>query len=60
MVAIGCLLPIVFVLAGSGIGAAVGNTAGGIWGGIGGLVLGCAAFLALLWGFEQIKQGRSP
>jgi hypothetical protein len=55
MLAIGCLLPLVLVLAGSGIGVALGSTVGGIWGGAAGLVIGCAGLLAMLWGLERIK-----
>lgn len=55
MLAIGCLLPLILVIAGSGIGAALGSTAGGVWGGIAGFVLGCAGFLGMMWGLERIK-----
>lgn len=56
MLALGCLLPVLMVAAGTGIGAAMGSTAGGIWGGIAGFFLGCLAVLALIWGIEEIKQ----
>jgi hypothetical protein len=55
MLAIGCLLPLILLAAGGGIGIAAGSTAAGVWGGAAGFIVGCVALVGLLWGFERIK-----
>lgn len=55
MLAIGCLLPIVLVVAGSGIGVVLGSTTAAVWGAVAGFFLGCVGMLAMLWGIESIK-----
>jgi hypothetical protein len=55
MIVIGCFIPIVLLLVGGAIGVTVGSTTTGVWGGVAGFVVGCAAFLALLWGLKRAE-----
>jgi hypothetical protein len=55
MLVIGCLLPVLLLAAGGGVGLAIGGTLAGLWGGAAGFVIGCVALIALLWGFERVK-----
>ena len=55
MLAVGCLVPVLLLAAGAGIGGLVGGTFAAAWGAGIGFILGCAGFLALIWGFERLK-----
>ncbi len=55
MLAIGCLVPIVLLAAGTGIGTLIGGTKAAEWGAGIGFVVGCIGFVVLIWGFERLK-----
>ena len=56
MAAIGCLLPLVLLVAGAAIGGVIGGTSGGIWGAVIGAALGIAAMLAMWRWFARARQ----
>jgi hypothetical protein len=43
MAALGCLLPVVLLLVGGGLGGAIGGTADAVWGGVAGCAIGLVA-----------------
>jgi hypothetical protein len=55
MLAVGCLLPLVLMIAGAAVGGIVGGSHDTIWGGLAGAIIGTAGMLALVWGFEKIR-----
>jgi hypothetical protein len=55
MVAIGCFIPFVLMLAGAGIGAATGGDRGGLIGLVAGFLIGAAAMGTALWAFERAR-----
>jgi len=56
MLVIGCLLPLLLLAAGGVAGLVIGGTVAGLWGAGTGFVVGCAALIVLLWGFERVKE----
>lgn len=54
---LGCLIPIVFLLLGGGVGAALGGTNYALWGGAVGFVIGVVAALAAIWLFDRARDG---
>ena len=59
MLAIGCIVPFVLMLAGAGIGAAFGGDRGGLIGLVAGFLIGAAAMGIGLWTFERARNGAS-
>ena len=55
MIAIGCLLPFVLLVAGAVIGGTVGGTPDGIWGAAIGGAIGLVAMLLMLRWFERMR-----
>lgn len=55
MLAIGCLIPIVLMIAGATVGGVVSGGHDAAWGALAGAAIGLAAMIALLWGFERIR-----
>ena len=55
MIAIGCAVPFVLMLAGAAIGAAIGGDRGGLIGLVTGFVIGTAAMGISLWLFERAR-----
>jgi len=55
MVALGCLIPIVLIIAGAGAGGAIGGSHAAMLGAIAGATIGAIAMVAMLWGFERIR-----
>ena len=55
MLAVGCLIPIVLMIAGAVVGGVVSGGHDAVWGGLAGAAIGLVAMLALLWGFERIR-----
>jgi hypothetical protein len=56
MLAIGCLLPIVFLAVGAVAGAFFGGVRGGTWGTGIGFAVGCVALIGLLAVLGRIKR----
>jgi hypothetical protein len=57
MVAIGCLLPVLTLVAGGAIGFAIGGATAPLWGGGVGFVIGLGLMVMLLFGFERLRGG---
>jgi hypothetical protein len=57
MLALGCLLPVITLVAGGAIGFAIGGASAPLWGGGAGLVIGLVLMIILLFGFERLKSG---
>jgi hypothetical protein len=55
MIAIGCLLPFVLMIAGALLGAAYGGTHAGMIGLVAGLVLGIAGAIGMIWAFARAE-----
>ena len=55
MIAIGCVVPFVLMLAGAAIGAAIGDERGGLIGLVAGFLIGAAAMGISLWLFERAR-----
>ncbi len=55
MIAIGCLLPFVLMIAGALAGAALGGTHAGMIGLIAGLAIGVVAAVAMVWGLARVE-----
>ena len=55
MLAIGCIVPFVLMLAGAGIGAAIGGDRGGLIGLVAGFLIGGAIVAVALWTFERAR-----
>ena len=55
MVAIGCLLPFVLLLAGAAVGGVLGGTQGGLWGGGAGLAIGLVGALTMVRSFSRAR-----
>ncbi len=58
MLAVGCLIPFVLILAGAVGGWALGGQTDAIVGAVAGGAIGVAAMLALAWGWEKIVSRR--
>lgn len=57
MVAIGCLLPVLTLVAGGAIGFAIGGSTAPLWGGGAGFAIGLGLMVMLLLGFERLRGG---
>ena len=57
MVAVGCLLPVIFFVIGLPIGGAIGGQHGSILGAVVGAAFGVIVMIALFWGWERITHG---
>ncbi len=55
VLAIGCLIPLVLIVAGALAGGVFGSTHAAILGAVAGGVIGTIAMIALLMGFERIR-----
>jgi hypothetical protein len=55
MVALGCLIPIVLIIAGAAAGGAIAGSHAAMLGAIAGAVIGAIAMVAMLWGFDRIR-----
>jgi hypothetical protein len=55
MAALGCLLPVVLLLLGGGVGGAIGGSADAIWGGIAGFAIGVVGALLALRVFRGAR-----
>ena len=55
MLVLGCLLPLLLLAVGGAAGLAIGGTVAGLWGAGAGFLIGCAALIVLLWGFERAR-----
>ena len=55
MVAVGCLVPIVLVIAGAALGGVIEGSHAAMLGAIAGAVVGAVAMIAVLWGFDRIR-----
>jgi hypothetical protein len=55
MLAVGCLIPIVLMIAGAAAGGVIAGTHAAMLGAIAGAVIGVAAMLGILWGFDRIR-----
>jgi hypothetical protein len=55
MLAVGCLIPFVLMLAGAFAGGVIGSGHAGVIGAVTGGVIGTIAMIALLMGFERIR-----
>jgi hypothetical protein len=55
MPAIGCVIPFVLLILGTGVGGAIGGTAFAVWGGLAGFVIGLLGALAALRAFERAR-----
>jgi hypothetical protein len=55
MPAVGCMIPLILLIAGAGIGGAVVGTAYAVWGGLAGFVLGLVVALAALRAFGRAR-----
>jgi hypothetical protein len=58
VLAVGCLIPIVLIIAGAVAGTAIGGQHDAIIAAVAGGVIGIAAMIALLWGWERIRSHR--
>lgn len=58
MLAVGCLIPFVLIVAGAVGGWALGGHTDAILGAIAGGVVGVAAMVALAWGWEKVVSRR--
>ncbi|HSU04043.1 MAG TPA: hypothetical protein VLI93_00580 [Acetobacteraceae bacterium] len=54
MLAIGCFIPVLLLVAGGAVGLFIGGNAAGLWSAAVGFVLGCILLIALLWGYERV------
>jgi len=59
MLAVGCLIPLVLIVVGGAAGWAIGGQHDELVGAAGGGVIGVAAMIALVWGWERIRN-RDP
>ncbi len=59
MIALGCVVPFVLMLAGAALGAWAGGDRGGLIGLVAGFLIGAAAMGFALWTFEKARD-RSP
>jgi hypothetical protein len=57
MLAIGCLIPVLTLVAGGAIGFAIGGASAPLWGGGAGFVIGLVLLVALVFGFERLRSG---
>jgi hypothetical protein len=57
MLAIGCLLPVLTMIAGGAIGFAIGGASAPLWGGGAGFAIGLVLMIFLLLGFERLRSG---
>ncbi len=55
MPAVGCLLPIVLMIAGAALGGVVSGGHDTVWGGVAGAAIGLLAMIAMFWVFERIR-----
>jgi hypothetical protein len=55
MPAVGCMIPLIALIVGAGIGGAIAGTAYAVWGGVAGLVLGVLVALAALRTFGRAR-----
>lgn len=59
MVAVGCLVPLVLIIAGAAAGGVIAGSHAAMLGAIAGAVIGAIAMIGLLWGFDRIRN-RGP
>jgi hypothetical protein len=55
VLAVGCLIPLVLLVVGAAAGWAFGGQHGSILGAVGGGIVGTVAMIALLWGWDRIR-----
>ena len=55
MVALGCLVPIVLIVAGAAAGGVIAGSHAALLGAIAGAVVGAVAMVGVLWGFDRIR-----
>jgi hypothetical protein len=60
MAAIGCMIPIVLLVAGAAAGGIAGGTTAGLWGGAIGFGVGVILLLILLWLFDRARNTMPP
>jgi hypothetical protein len=59
MVAVGCLIPIVLIIAGAAAGGITAGSHAAMLGAIAGAIIGAVAMIGVLWGFDRIRN-RGP
>ena len=55
MLALGCLVPIVLIVAGAAAGGAIAGSHAALLGAVAGAVVGAVAMVGVLWGFDRIR-----
>ena len=55
MVAVGCLIPIVLIIAGAAAGGVISGSHAAMLGAIGGAIIGAVAMIGVLWAFDRIR-----
>jgi hypothetical protein len=55
MVAIGCLVPLMLMVAGAVAGGIINGNRDAVWGALASVCLGLLAMLALFWGLDRIR-----
>jgi hypothetical protein len=55
MVALGCLIPIVLIIAGAAAGGVINGSHDAMLGATAGAVIGALAMIGILWGFDRIR-----
>ncbi len=59
MMAVGCLIPIVLIIAGAAVGGIIDGNHAAVLGALAGAAIGVVAMIGLLWGFDRIRS-RGP